>query len=128
MELFHRRRPQLLPYPETLEMFDIAEEYASILFYDRICKVYRHLSVMQNPPAELMKELAARAKAENDKRVEDTIKKAVVNCYAIEGKYPATLTYVEEYYGLQIDRDRYDVFYEVFADNIMPEITVISKK
>jgi len=66
-------------------------------------------------------------KTENDKRVEDTIKKAVVNCYAIEGRYPATLAYVEEHYGLQIDRERYDVFYEVFADNIMPDITVISK-
>ena len=51
----------------------------------------------------------------------------MVNCYAIEGRYPATLEYVEEYYGLQINRERYDVFYEVFADNIMPEITVLSK-
>ena len=66
-------------------------------------------------------------KLESEQRVEDTIKKAVVNCYAIEGRYPATLEYVEEYYGLQIDRDRYDVFYEVFADNIMPEITVLPK-
>ena len=66
-------------------------------------------------------------KQESEKRVEDTIKKAVVNCYAIEGRYPATLDYVEEYYGLQINRERYDVFYEVFADNIMPEITVLSK-
>lgn len=66
-------------------------------------------------------------KLESAKRVEDTIKKAVVNCYAIEGRYPATLEYVEEYYGLQINRDRYEVFYDVFADNIMPEITVLSK-
>lgn len=66
-------------------------------------------------------------KLESEKRVEDTIKKAVVNCYAIEGRYPATLEYVEEYYGLQVNRERYVVFYEVFADNIMPEITVLSK-
>ncbi len=65
---------------------------------------------------------------ENEKRVQDTIKKAVVNCYTIEGVYPATLEYVEEHYGLIVDRDRYDVFYEIFADNIMPEITVIPKK
>ena len=64
---------------------------------------------------------------ENEKRVQDSIKKAVVNCYAIEGVYPATLEYVEEHYGLIVDRDRYDVFYEIFADNIMPEITVIPK-
>ncbi len=64
---------------------------------------------------------------ESEKRVEDTIKKAVVSCYAIEGVYPATLEYVESYYGLQIDHERYDVFYEIFADNIMPEITVVPK-
>lgn len=64
---------------------------------------------------------------ESEKRVEDTIKKAVVSCYAIEGVYPATLEYIEEYYGLQIDHERYDVFYEIFADNIMPEITVVPK-
>ena len=65
-----------------------------------------------------------RQQAENLKQMEDTIHKAVLNCYAIEGSYPA---YVEQYYGLQIDHDRYDVFYEVFAQNIMPEITVIEK-
>lgn len=64
---------------------------------------------------------------ESEKRVQDTIKKAVVSCYAIEGVYPATLEYVEEYYGLQIDHEKYDVFYEIFADNIMPEITVVPK-
>lgn len=65
---------------------------------------------------------------ESEKRLQDTIKKAVVNCYAIEGTYPATLEYVEEHYGLMVDRERYDVFYEIFADNIMPEITVIPKR
>ena len=50
-----------------------------------------------------------------------------MNCYAIEGSYPATIDYVEQHYGLQIDHDRYDVFYEIFAENVMPEITVIEK-
>ena len=64
---------------------------------------------------------------ESERRLEDTIKKAVVSCYAMEGVYPATLEYIEEYYGLQIDHEKYDVFYEIFADNIMPEITVVPK-
>ncbi len=65
---------------------------------------------------------------ESLKQVQDTVKKAVVNCYSIEGAYPATLAYVEDYYGLQIDHEKYDVFYDIFADNIMPEITVIPKQ
>lgn len=68
-----------------------------------------------------------RQQAENLKQMQDSIQKAVLNCYAIEGSYPADINYVEQYYGLQIDHDRYDVFYEVFAQNIMPEITVVEK-
>ena len=47
------------------------------------------------------------------------------NCYAAEGVYPPTLEYMEEHYGIQIDRQRYTVHYEVFASNIMPDITVL---
>lgn len=68
-----------------------------------------------------------RQQAESLKQMEDTIHKAVLNCYAIEGSYPATIEYVEEYYGLQIDHENYDVFYEVFAQNLMPEVTVLEK-
>ena len=71
--------------------------------------------------------LNERQQAENRKQMQETIHKAVLNCYSIEGSYPPTIDYVEEYYGLQIDHDRYDVFYEVFAQNIMPEITVVEK-
>ena len=62
---------------------------------------------------------------ESKKQVEDAINKAVLNCYAVEGRYPATFEYMEEHYGLQIDHDRYEIFYEIFADNLMPSITVI---
>lgn len=71
--------------------------------------------------------VSEKQQAENLKQMQDSIHKAVLNCYAIEGSYPATLDYVEQHYGLQIDHDRYDVFYEVFAQNLMPEITVIEK-
>ena len=71
--------------------------------------------------------VSERQQAESLKQMEDTIYKAVLNCYAIEGSYPATIDYVEQHYGLQIDHDRYDVFYEIFAENVMPEITVIEK-
>lgn len=59
------------------------------------------------------------------KQVEDAVNKAVISCYSIEGKYPATVEYIEENYGLQVDHERYHVFYEIFADNIKPEVTVV---
>lgn len=62
-------------------------------------------------------------------REEDTLKKAVtrasVQCYAIEGRYPPSVEYLEENYGIQIDRKKYNVFYDGFASNVMPEIKII---
>jgi len=62
---------------------------------------------------------------ENRARLEDALRRAAVACYAAEGVYPPDLAYLEEHYGVQIDREQYGVFYEVFAQNLMPEITVV---
>ncbi|MDF2887023.1 MAG: hypothetical protein K0R23_1408 [Lacrimispora sp.] len=54
----------------------------------------------------------------------DAIRRASVQCYAIEGRYPPSVEYLEENYGIKIDKERYDVFYSGFASNFMPDITV----
>lgn len=53
------------------------------------------------------------------------IQRASVQCYAIEGRYPPSVEYLEEHYGLSIDHEHYHVFYNGWASNIMPEITII---
>ena len=63
--------------------------------------------------------------AEGRRLLEDSLRRAAVACYAAEGIYPPTVSYLEEHYGVQIDRARYAVFYEIFAENLMPEITVV---
>lgn len=65
-------------------------------------------------------------KADNEgaNTLRDGIARASVQCYAIEGRYPPSVDYLEENYGIQIDEKRYNVFYNGFASNIMPEITV----
>lgn len=60
-------------------------------------------------------------------RMENAVRKGALNCYAMEGVYPESIEYLEEHYGLQIDRERYVVHYSVFAENMMPEITVTEK-
>ena len=64
---------------------------------------------------------------EDKQRLEDVLHRAAVACYAAEGVYPPDLAYLEEHYGVQIDRNRYTVSYSVFADNLMPDITVLEK-
>lgn len=71
--------------------------------------------------------LSAGQADEGRQQLETALRRAAVACYAAEGIYPPTAAYLTEHYGIQIDEDRYAVFYEVFADNLMPEITVIEK-
>ena len=63
--------------------------------------------------------------AVDQSRLEDTLRRAAAACYAAEGIYPPDISYLEERYGVRIDRDRYTVDYQVFASNLMPDITVL---
>ena len=59
-------------------------------------------------------------------QLETALRRAAVACYAAEGVYPPTLDYITDHYGIRIGED-YTVFYEVFASNLMPDITVLEK-
>lgn len=68
-------------------------------------------------------------RGEEDRRqLEEAIRRACVTCYAAEGSYPAELSELEARYGLQVDEERYLVHYEVFAENLMPEIMVLERE
>ena len=60
-------------------------------------------------------------------RLEEALVKGAVTCYASEGIYPPTLEHLTENYNVRIDDDRFYVHYDVFASNIMPDITVVEK-
>lgn len=58
---------------------------------------------------------------------ENSIKRAVITCYAQEGSYPPDIDYLKENYGLKVN-DEYTVRYNIFASNVMPSITVTRKQ
>ena len=62
---------------------------------------------------------------ESRAHLEQSIRRSAVACYAAEGFYPPDISYLEEHYGLQVDRARYTVVYDVFASNLMPDVTVL---
>ncbi len=66
--------------------------------------------------------------AESLKQLESSIRKATMTCYATEGIYPPTIQYLKDNYGIQIDESRFTVFYEAFAKNMMPDITVMENQ
>lgn len=52
---------------------------------------------------------------------------AAMQCYAIEGAYPPNLEYLQDNYGLVVNRQSYAITYEAFASNVMPAVKVVPK-
>lgn len=69
--------------------------------------------------------MADRTDADKLNALSDAVRRASVQCYAIEGRYPPSVEYLEEHYGIVIDRSHFNVFYDGWASNIMPDITVL---
>lgn len=59
--------------------------------------------------------------------IEATIKKYAIQCYASEGSYPPNLEYLEDNYGLILDKEHYFYYFDAFSSNFMPEISVYSR-
>ena len=65
---------------------------------------------------------------EGKRQLEDALHRAAVACYAAEGIYPPDVAYLQAHYGIQIDETHYTVMYDVFASNLMPDITVLENE
>ena len=59
--------------------------------------------------------------------VRDAVKNAALTCYEVEGMYPDDLEYLREHYNLSYNEERYRVFYEPLASNLMPSIKVAER-
>ncbi len=74
-----------------------------------------------------VRQIHIKQQAEALRSAEETILKGVITCYALEGSYPSSYEYLKENYGISVDENRFNVFYDIFASNIMPDVTVIEK-
>lgn len=64
---------------------------------------------------------------EDRRLLEEALRRTAVACYAAEGFYPPDVAYMQLHYGLRFDENRFAVRYEVFASNLMPDITVLER-
>ena len=69
--------------------------------------------------------VTGRGSAKETQIVRDAVRQAAMTCYAVEGSYPDSVTYLRENYGLAYDESRYLVIYDAFASNLMPDIRVL---
>ncbi|MEA5047573.1 MAG: hypothetical protein VB034_03085 [Eubacteriales bacterium] len=68
---------------------------------------------------------ASRQSAARETEVLDgALRRAIVTCYAVEGKYPPSLDYICRNYGVSVDKTQYSVYYDVFAANVMPTLRI----
>ena len=65
---------------------------------------------------------------EHTDSIVQTIYDRALQCYVIEGAYPESLSYLEENYGLAINKKDYTVVYTPYAENLPPDIKVIYKR
>ena len=56
--------------------------------------------------------------------LDSALRRAIVTCYAVEGKDPPSLDYIYKNYGVSVDTNRFAVYYDVFAENVMPTVRV----
>ena len=54
--------------------------------------------------------------------METSILRNAVQCYAIEGRYPSDLTYLEKNYNVALNKNRYVYHYVYLGENMMPQV------
>ena len=42
-------------------------------------------------------------------------------------RYPSSLAYLKENYGVDVDEEHYAVFFSSFADNVLPSVRVVQR-
>lgn len=66
-------------------------------------------------------------RAQGELSMRNSVLNSAKQCFAIEGAYPSSVYYLEQNYGLVINHSNYLVTYEVFAENVLPSVVVISR-
>lgn len=64
---------------------------------------------------------------ESSVAIETAVARSALQCYVVEGVYPPDLAYLEDNYGLQVNKKDFYVRYDAFASNLPPTIEVIKK-
>lgn len=72
--------------------------------------------------------VSASTERQQKNSLEEALQRDIVLCYALEGRYPQSLDYLKEHYGLAYDEKKYVISYEVLGSNLMPDVKVMEKR
>lgn len=65
---------------------------------------------------------------EGARALKAAVERSALQCYVVEGVYPPDVAYLEENYGLQINREDFYVNYDAFASNLPPDVRVTKRR
>ncbi|MBQ7677789.1 MAG: hypothetical protein IJT32_06100 [Lachnospiraceae bacterium] len=57
--------------------------------------------------------------------LQNALTRDIVYCYATTGKYPESLTYIKDTYGLYYNDELFYVDYKIRGSNLFPDVTII---
>lgn len=60
--------------------------------------------------------------------LENALDRSILQCYALEGAYPVSLSYLEENYGLTYNKEHFFVDYQYIGGNLRPDFTIIERE
>jgi len=72
--------------------------------------------------------VSGSSKSESLRTMEEAVRRSMVQCYAIEGRYPPSIDYLREHYGLSIDTEKYVYHYQMMGANLLPQIRVFHRE
>lgn len=59
--------------------------------------------------------------------LENALNRSITQCYALEGSYPPSLSYLVENYGLLYNSEQYFIDYQYIGSNLRPDVTIIER-
>ena len=66
------------------------------------------------------------SESEKMAELEDSVRRAAILCYAVEGRYPDSAQELRQHYGLSYDENKYIVQLDSFASNLLPDIRILT--
>jgi hypothetical protein len=72
--------------------------------------------------------VSSRTMNEEKAILEEALNRSITHCYAIEGRYPESLDYLKNNYGLTYNEDLFYVDYQPLGSDLLPDITIIVRK
>ena len=59
--------------------------------------------------------------------LENALDRSITQCYALEGSYPPSLSYLVENYGLTYNSEQYFIDYQYIGSNLRPDTMIIER-